>query len=180
MFGLIFGLSSAVGPLMGGAFTETATWRWCFYMNLPIGGVAFACLFCFLSSPKKPEQQVSLREQIMRLDPLGTLFFIPSMVCLVLALQWGGSTYEWKSWRIIVLWVVFGLTAIVFGIIQVKMPKTASLPVKVITQRTMLAGAGYMVLFAGAMFLCIYYLPLWCMSSPDSSFSVAIRPLTVF
>lgn len=167
LFGLIFGLSSAIGPLIGGAFTEKATWRWCFYMNLPIGGAAFACLFFFLTSPKKPKQQLPLKDHIMRLDPLGTFFFIPCMVCLVLALQWGGSTYEWDNWRLIVLWVIFGVTAACFGVVQVKMPKSASLPVRVITQRTMLVGAWYMILLSGAMFLCIYYLPLWCELLPS-------------
>lgn len=138
-------------------------------MNLPIGGAAFACLFFFLTSPKKAAQQVPITEQIMRLDPLGTFFFVPCMVCLVLALQWGGSTYEWKNWRLIVLWVIFGLTAIAFGVVQVKMPKSASLPARVIGQRTMLLGAWYTVLFSGAMFLCIYFLPLWCKSYPGLS-----------
>lgn len=54
MFGIVFGVSSAVGPLIGGAFMERATWRWCFYMNLPIGGAAFVALLCFLKLESKP------------------------------------------------------------------------------------------------------------------------------
>lgn len=159
---MIFGVSSATGPLIGGAFTEKVTWRWCFYMNLPIGVAAFACLFFFMKPPKTPKQPATLKKHIMRLDPLGTLFFIPSMVCLVLALQWGGSTYEWRNWRLIVLWVCFGLTALAFATVQVMMPESASLPVKVITQRTVLAGTWYMLFLSGAMFLAVYYIPLWC------------------
>lgn len=135
-------------------------------MNLPIGGAAFAAILFLLKLEKKPTMEASVKEHIMRLDPLGTLFFLPSMVCLVLALELGGSEYEWSNWRLVVLFVVFGLTAIAFGVVQVMMPNSASLPVRVIKQRTMWAGTGFMICLSGAMFLCIYYLPLWCRFTP--------------
>ncbi|KAH6607730.1 efflux pump antibiotic resistance [Trichoderma cornu-damae] len=161
VFGLIFGVASISGPLMGGAFTERATWRWCFYLNLPVGAVAFVFIFFFLRIPKKPRPPTSATKQILRLDPIGTFFFVPSIVCLLFALQWGGSTYAWSSWRIILLFVVSGVTGMAFAIVQIKMPKTASLPPRVITQRTVLSGTFYMLFTAGAMMLCVYYLPLW-------------------
>ncbi|KAH7198114.1 major facilitator superfamily domain-containing protein [Fusarium flagelliforme] len=161
MFGMVFGISSVAGPLIGGAFTQHATWRWCFYMNLPVGAVASIFLFFFHTMSKKKQESVPALEHITRLDPLGTFFFVPSMVCLILALQWGGSTYAWSSWRLIVLFVIFGLTLIAFAIVQVKMPKTATIPVKVITQRTMLACAWISLLVGGGMIVVVYYLPLW-------------------
>ncbi|PTB45738.1 hypothetical protein M441DRAFT_54777 [Trichoderma asperellum CBS 433.97] len=161
MFGLVFGIASVSGPLIGGALTERATWRWCFYLNLPVGAVAFVFMFLFLRMPKKPQPPASVSEQILRLDPFGTFFFIPSIVSLLLALQWGGSTYSWNSWRIILLFIMFGLCAIAFAAVQILMPKTASLPPKVITQRTMLSGTFFMIFTAGAMMLCVYYIPLW-------------------
>lgn len=162
LFGIVFGVSSIAGPLVGGAFTEKVSWRWCFYLNLPVGAVAFACLFFFLHPPSTPKKQVTFKEQVMRLDPLGTFFFIPSTVCLLLALQWGGSTYAWNNWRIIFLFIMFAITGIAFAVVQVKMPETASLPVRVITQRTMLSGTFYMMFLAGSMMLCVFYIPLWC------------------
>jgi MFS family permease len=166
MFGMVFGISSVVGPLLGGVFTQHATWRWCFYMNLPIGAVSSVFLFFFLKVSDKKHESVPALEHITRLDPLGTFFFVPSMVCLILALQWGGSTYAWGSWRIILLLVLFGLTLIAFAIVQVKMPKTATIPVKVITQRTMLACAWYTFFGGGGMMLVVYYIPLWCRCLP--------------
>lgn len=166
MFGMIFGISSVVGPLIGGAFTQHATWRWCFYMNLPIGALASIFLFFFLNISKKKHESVPVTEHIKRLDPLGTFFFVPSMVCLILALQWGGSTYAWSNWRLIVLFVVFGLTLIAFAVVQVMMPKTATIPVKVITQRTMSACAWISLFAGGGMMVVVYYLPLWCKFFP--------------
>lgn len=100
----------------------------------------------------------------MRLDPVGALFSIPSMVYFVIDLQLGGWAYEWSNLRLVVLLVAFGLTAVAFGVAQVMMPGSASLPMRVITQRTMLAGTGFMVFLEVSMFPCIYYLPLWCRS----------------
>ncbi|KAL7893586.1 major facilitator superfamily domain-containing protein [Trichoderma sp. SZMC 28014] len=161
MFGLVFGIASVSGPLIGGALTERATWRWCFYLNLPVGAVAFVFMFLFLRMPKKVQPPATISEQILRLDPFGTFFFIPSIVSLLLALQWGGSTYAWSNWRIILLFIMFGLCAIGFAAVQVMMPKTASLPPKVITQRTMFFGTFFMIFTAGGMMLCVYYIPLW-------------------
>lgn len=165
MFGLVFGVASVAGPLIGGAFTERATWRWCFYMNLPIGVVAFAFLFIF-EFPKNTIEPLSNKQKLVRLDPLGTFFFVPSIVCLLLALQWGGSTYAWSNWRIIILFVFFAIGAVAFAVVQVLMPKSASLPWALIKQRTMFCATFYMFFLAGSMMLIIYYLPLWCTYSP--------------
>ncbi|KAI8723732.1 MFS domain-containing protein [Fusarium sp. LHS14.1] len=161
MFGMVFGISSVAGPLIGGAFAGRATWRWCFYMNLPIGAVASTFLLFFLKVSKQEHESVPISKHIARLDPLGTFFFVPSMICLILALQWGGSTYSWSNWRLILLFIVFGLTAVAFAVVQVMMPDTATIPVKVIKQRTMLACAWVMFFIGGAMMLAVYYIPLW-------------------
>ncbi|KAK2616421.1 hypothetical protein QQS21_000663 [Conoideocrella luteorostrata] len=167
IFGMVFGISSVVGPLIGGAFTQHATWRWCFYMNLPVGAVSFTLLYIFMHPAPPKEEPATVKQQIMRLDPLGTFFFVPSVVCLLLALQWGGSTYAWANWRIILLFVMFGLTGIAFAGIQVKMPETATLPVRLIKQRTMLVSTFYMLFLSGGMILGVYYLPLWFQVAKD-------------
>ncbi|KAG5984602.1 hypothetical protein E4U55_004044 [Claviceps digitariae] len=161
LFGTVFGVASIVGPLIGGAFTQHATWRWCFYMNLPVGLVAIVLLYSFMHPVAPKKDHASVKQQIMRLDPLGTFLFVPSTVCLLLALQWGGSTYAWGNWRIILLFIMFGLTLVAFATVQAKMPDTATLPVRLIKQRTLLSATFFMFFLAGGMMLIVYYLPLW-------------------
>ena len=93
MFGALMGVSSIVGPLIGGGFTSNVTWRWCFYINLPIGGVAMAVIMIFLKIPDQPSARTPLYEKIKQLDIPGTILLIPGTVCLLLALKWGGQTY---------------------------------------------------------------------------------------
>lgn len=143
--------------------------RWCFYMNLPIGGVALVLLFFLLNLPETPSPPAPWREHITRLDPLGTFFFVPSIVSLLLALQWGGSKFRWSDGRIIALFVVFGVAFAGFAAIQVLMPKTAQVPVRIISQRSMLAGFFFMFFLAASMMLALYYVPLWCMFDPHQS-----------
>jgi len=122
--GVVFLVSSVVGPVIGGAFTTHLSWRWCFYINLPIGGVTLLLTFWLLPSDNNKTKEeieaakLSTREKIERLDPIGTLCFLPGIVCLLLALQLGGSTYAWNDARIIVLWVIFGLLMIAFAGVQ--------------------------------------------------------------
>ncbi|KAI1312185.1 MFS general substrate transporter [Xylaria venustula] len=161
IFGAVFGIASVVGPIVGGAFTTNLSWRWCFYINLPIGAIAVICLILFLHPKKKPKQSVTLWEQFLLLDPLGTFFFIPSVVSLLIALEWGGSTWPWNDWRIILLLIVFGILFIAFVVVQVRRPETATVPGRIITQRSILAASIFMFSVSAAMFIAIYYVPLW-------------------
>ncbi|KAI0863011.1 MFS general substrate transporter [Xylaria cubensis] len=161
LFGTVFGLASVLGPLVGGALTDAVTWRWCFYINLPIGAVAVICIIFILKPSKYPHPPATIWEQIRRLDPLGTFFFVPSIVTLLIALQWGGSTYAWSNWRIIVLFGLFGILLIAFAGVQVFLPKTATVPVRIIRRRSILAATVFMFALAGSFLMVIYYLPLW-------------------
>lgn len=161
LFGMTFGVASVMGPLVGGAFTGGATWRWCFYINLPIGLVAFICMILWWTPPQKETEPAPLLTHIKRLDPLGTLFFLPAVVALLLALQWGGSTYAWKSGIIIGLFVAFAVLVSAFAAVQILRPETATIPPRVITQRSVFFATFFTFFIAGGMLMCVYFLPIW-------------------
>ncbi len=160
LFGALFGLASVVGPLIGGAFTSDAqaTWRWCFYINLPCGVVAMVVIAFCLKVPDRETTKIPWTEKLSQLDILGTTALIPGVVCLLLALQWGGQTYavscpgcrfqfaptcadrlQWNSGHIIALITLAGVLLIAFVAIQILLPKTATIPPRIFKQRSVAA-----------------------------------------
>lgn len=97
MMGALMGVASIAGPLIGGGFTSHVTWRWCFYLNLPLGAVAMVVIYLFLEIPDREETKLPLAKKLKQLDAPGTTVLVPGVVCLLLALQWGGQTYSVSS-----------------------------------------------------------------------------------
>ncbi|KAJ5949387.1 hypothetical protein N7454_000971 [Penicillium verhagenii] len=161
MFGAVFGIASVMGPLVGGGFTSSVTWRWCFYINLPIGAVSLLAMTLIWRPRKVDRESISILMHIKRLDPLGMVFFVPAIVCLLLAFQWGGSTYAWNNGRILALFVVFGVLFLIFSAIQVWRPETATIPARVIARQSIFSAAVFSFFSSSAMMMMIYYVPIW-------------------
>jgi hypothetical protein len=124
----------------------------------------------FLQLNETEKKKVSLKQQFIQLDPMGTLFFLPSIICLLLALQWGGTQYAWSSWRIILLLVVFAVGIVAFIAVQViTRHTTATIPSRIILQRSVIFCAIY-TFFSGATFMTeVYYIPIWFQAIKGSS-----------
>lgn len=164
LLGGVFGISSVIGPLIGGAFTSNArlTWRWCFYVNLPIGAASVLLIALFLHLPPPAQASLPLREKLLRMDPVGNLLFAPAVVCLLLALQWGGSAYAWGDGRVVALLVLSALLLGAWAGTQARRDAgRATVPPRVLRRRSVAAGVAYSACLGGVMLSMGYYLPVW-------------------
>jgi MFS family permease len=92
--GAAYAISAVLGPLIGGAFTETTTWRWCFYINLPVGGVSALALFFLLDLPAfAAPPDIPWTQKLFHLDPVGISLAMGAITSFILALQYGGSKH---------------------------------------------------------------------------------------
>ncbi|KAI0201103.1 major facilitator superfamily domain-containing protein [Astrocystis sublimbata] len=161
-FSSVFALASIIGPVLGGALTQHLTWRWCFYINLPIGGAA-AVLFFFLVHlrPGKLETQ-PLKFKLESLDGLGFVLIAASITMLLLALIWGGVEHPWSSSVEIGLFVGAVVIFTLFIFWQIHRGEKALIPPRLFTinrNPALLCAAAFFV--NGPFQVIIYWLPIW-------------------
>lgn len=100
-------------------------------------------------------------QQIQRLDPVGIFFFVPSIICLILALQWGGTTYAWSDPKMIGLLVTFAALLVVFIIVETFMSETAMAPPRVVLNRSVAGSMIFTFLNYGSVMAIAYYMAIW-------------------
>lgn len=153
LFGAVFGLSSVIGPLLGGWLTDNASWRWTFYINIPIGIVAL-----FLISGYMPK--IAGRAAGRKIDYAGAISLAVALSSLLLAVTWGGVQYAWSGWQIISLFAISALSFLSFGAIE-RRAQEPILPLRLFKNRIFSVSMVAIFLTAVGMFGGILYIPLF-------------------
>ncbi|MFF3337691.1 DHA2 family efflux MFS transporter permease subunit [Streptomyces flavidovirens] len=160
LFGAVFGATSVLGPLLGGLFTEHLSWRWVFYINLPVGVVALLVIAAVLHIPVRPSRHT--------IDYLGTALIASVAVCLVLVASLGGTTWAWGSAQIIGL-AVLGAVLLVWFVRVERKAAEPVLPLKLFKLRTFTLVAVISFVVGFAMFGAMTYLPTFIQVVQDVS-----------
>ncbi|KAJ3001773.1 hypothetical protein NUW54_g6220 [Trametes sanguinea] len=176
---LAWAFAAAIGPVVGGSLAQKASWRWLFYINLPLAGIAFILVAAFLRV-RTPEG--TLREKLSRVDWIGNAIIIAGTTLALIALTWGGVTYPWSSAHVLAVLIIGAILIVVFFVYEAFVPPESTIPFDIMKNRTSLGG------FLGTFFhgiisvAAIYYFPVYfqaCLLSSPIESSVKILPTAV-
>ena len=151
-FGAVFGVSTIIGPLLGGFFVDNLSWRWIFYVNLPIGVLAFAVIGAVFHAPTERREHV--------VDYLGAALLAAGLAGIVLYTSLGGTTYPWGSpWMITLL--TFGVLSLgAFVLVESRVPEPI-LPLVLFKNRVFTVTSAVGFIIGLALFGAVTYLPVY-------------------
>nr|POF02489.1 dehydrocurvularin exporter [Quercus suber] len=161
----VFMTSTILGPVLGGVFTSELTWRWCFWINLPVGGVAIVLQLLFLRIPKHIKRpEATWKEIVLNLDIPGSALLLASLVCFTLALQWGGLTRPWSDGSVIACLVMWIVLLIGYFVCQWVSGGYGGVPLFILKSRMTWSNCVYAWLANAANFQVLFFLPYYFQS----------------
>ena len=156
VFSSVWGVAGLLGPLVGGLFVDHISWRWIFYINVPVGIIAIFLVFSFL-------HETALEKTKKSIDYLGTALFTISMGSLLFALISGGQFYAWSSVEIISLFIVASVFLLAFLIVETK-AKEPMLPLSLFKIPVIAVSNAVGFVASGVLIGVNVYLPVWIQS----------------
>ncbi|KAJ7053137.1 iron permease [Mycena amicta] len=158
LISITYSIGIGIGPVVGGSLAATGQWRWLFYLNLPICGLAGILVILFLRLPTPPG---TLWEKMARIDYVGNMIVIAATTAIVLGLTWAGTQFSWRSHQVLLslLLGLFGLALFLFY--EGRFAKHPMVPFNVLSTRTGLSGYAQTFLTNTLSLMLNYYLPVF-------------------